>query len=136
MKYWIVKSPFRTRTWNDVLTSGVFQLYGIRNHQARKNISKMGKGDLALFYSSAEGRKILGIMRVASSPFGDPTSESNKWLAVKFKPFKTFEKPVSRSDIKEHSSLFQIRLIKQPRLSVVQISAKEFQLIESLSNNK
>jgi len=33
MKYWVVRSPFKTRTWEDTLMAGVFSLYGIRGNR-------------------------------------------------------------------------------------------------------
>ena len=44
MKYWFIRSPFKTRKWEDILMSGVFNLYGIRNYSAKNNIAKIKKG--------------------------------------------------------------------------------------------
>ena len=38
MKYWFIRSPFRTLRWEDVLMSEVFNLYGIRSNAAKKNV--------------------------------------------------------------------------------------------------
>lgn len=40
--------------------AGVFHLYGIRGNAARKNISLMEKGEMALWYSSSAGKKVYG----------------------------------------------------------------------------
>ena len=129
MNYWLVKSPFRTRSWPDVLVKGSFKLYGIRNHQAKNNISKMQPGDETLFYHGPSGKEIFGIMNVVKPAYPDPTTNSPGWLAIDFEPVKTFETPVLLSQIKALPELHNIGLIKQPRLSVISLSKKEFDAI-------
>ena|SRR3990167_6330250 len=136
MSYWLVKSPFRTRSWPDVLVKGSFKLYGIRNHQAKNNISMMQRGDIALFYHSRSGKNVFGIMQVSKPPYQDPTTNNANWLAIDFKPIKTFETPISLGQIKTEPTLQNIGLIKQPRLSVIRLSKNEFEKIANLVNLK
>ena len=134
MNYWLVKSPFKTRNWQDVLMSGVFKLYGIRNHQAKNNISMMQRGDFALFYHSRSGKNVFGTMQVVRPPYQDPTTKDTNWLAIDFKPTKTFENPISLGQIKTEPTLQNIGLIKQPRLSVIRLSKNEFEKIINLKS--
>ena len=136
MNYWLIKSPFRTRSWPDVLVKGSFRLYGIRNHQAKNNISMMQQGDLALFYHSRSGKNVFGIMQVSKPPYQDPTTSAAHWLAIDFEPIKTFESPISLGQIKTEPTLQGIGLIKQPRLSVMRLSKNEFEKIINLANLK
>lgn len=129
MQYWLVKSPFRTRSWVDVLMKGTFKLYGIRNHQAKNNIARMEPGDEALYYHGPSGKQIFGIMQVAKLPFPDPTTATPSWLAVDFEPVKTFEHPVTLEQIKIEPALQNIPLVKQPRLSVMQLERAVFEHI-------
>lgn len=129
MNYWLVKSPFRTRSWPDVLVKGSFKLYGIRNHQAKNNILKMQPGDEALFYHGPSGKQIYGIMNVVKSAYPDPTTNAPGWLAIDFEPVKTFEPSVLLNQIKALPELHNIGLVKQPRLSVISLSKKEFDTI-------
>ncbi|HHT9115121.1 MAG: EVE domain-containing protein [Planctomycetes bacterium] len=136
MNYWLIKSPFRTRSWPDILIKGSFKLYGIRNHQAKNNISMMQRGDVALFYHSRSGKNVFGIMQVSKPPYQDPTTKDANWLAIDFKPIKTFETPISLGRIKAEPTLQGIGLIKQPRLSVIRLSKNEFEKIINLVNSK
>jgi len=132
MSYWFVKSPFKHHSWEEILLKGKFQLFGIRNFQARNNIIKMEIGEKALFYSSSNGRKIFGIMEVFSKPYSDPSTKSERWFAIDFKPIKTFPKPIVLEKIKE---LFpEHKIITQARVSVVVVSVTEFREIEQLGN--
>jgi predicted RNA-binding protein with PUA-like domain len=128
MAYWLVKSPFRSRTWARVVAAGQFQLYGIRNAQARNNIAQMQPGDEALFYFQ---QTIWGIMHVASEPTPDTTSASEKWLAITFEPVRTLEPPVSLETIRTISVFQSNLLLRQPRLSVISLTEEHWQHIIS-----
>lgn len=131
MRYWIVKNPFKTRKWKDILIKGNFKLYGIRNHQAKNNISQMKKDDIVLFYNSNENKSIIGTMKVINEAYQDNTS-NEKWFSIDFKPTKTFEKPLKLEDIKRCVELKEIALIKQPRLSVFEIEEDEYKIINDV----
>lgn len=133
MTYWLVKSPFRTRSWQDVLVKGIFKLYGIRNHQAKNNISKMKTGDKAFFYHGPSGKQIYGIMKVNKPAYPDPTTDDANWLAIDFEPVKTFEIPVKLEQIRSFPELQNIVLLKQPRVMVSPLTKDAFQKIEKIA---
>ena len=126
MAYWLVKSPFRSRTWARVVAAGQFQLYGIRNIQARNNIAQMQPGDETLFYFQ---QTIWGIVRVASEPVTDATSANEKWLSITFVPTQTLEQSVSLETVKTMPSFQTSPLLRQPRLSVVSLNEQQWQEI-------
>lgn len=136
MNYWLVKSPFRSRSWPHVLLQNVFKLYGIRNRQARNYIAQMAADDRALYYHSAAGRLVLGIMRVKAPAFPDPTSNNPEWLSVEFEPEITFEHPVTFEQLKSTDALCELKLFKQPRLSVMPLTEAEYLAIQELSVQK
>ena len=130
MSYWFVKSPFKHHSWEEILLKGKFQFFGIRNYQARNNIRKMEIGEKVLFYSSSNGRKVFGIMEVSTKAYSDPSTKSEKWFAIDFKPIKTFAKPITLDKIRKQYPNHKI--IKQARVSVVEVSEVEFESIEEL----
>ena len=133
MQYWLVKSPFRNRSWPYVLLQGVFKLYGIRNRQARNYLAQMSTDDNALFYHSAAGRFILGIMRVKAPAYPDPTSSNPEWLSIEFAPEITFEHPITLEQLKVTEGLQELKLFKQPRLSVMPLTEAEYLEIEKIT---
>ena len=102
---------------------------GVRNYQARNNLSKMRKGDNCFFYHSNIGKEIVGIVEVIKTAFIDPTDKTKKFLAVKVRYTKSFKKPVSLEKIKRIPALAHISLIKQSRLSVMPIDTKSWKII-------
>ena len=136
MKYWLVKSePFKY-SWNMMLKDKVTYWDGVRNYKARNNLKLMKKGDLVLFYHSNEGKEIVGITKVVKEYYQDPTTEDEKWVVVDLRVDKTLKRPISLKEIKGDNSLKDIGLIRQSRLSVMEIKKEHFKYIINLSNEK
>lgn len=130
MNYWFVKSPFRTRSWQDVLVKGIFKLYGIRNHQSKNNISKMKSGDKALY---CYNRQIYGITQVIRKAYPDPTTDNTDWLAIDFEPTKTFEMPIFLNQLRMIPMLAEAGFLKQPRVMVSPLTMETFEKISDIA---
>ncbi len=134
MKYWLVKSePFKY-SWEQFEKDKETFWDGVRNYQARNNLREMKKGDLVLWYHSNEGKEIVGIAKVSKEAYQDPTTEDPNWVVVNLKPFKKLKKSVSLEIIKAHPNLQQIGLVRQGRLSVMSLTAEEFDVILALGS--
>ena len=66
MAYWLMKSEPETWSWEQQKKEGRkgAEWDGVRNFQARNNMRKMQKGDLAFFYHSGEEKAVVGIVKV------------------------------------------------------------------------
>lgn len=129
MNYWLVKfAPFRY-SWEDILRNGKFEIYSVRNPQARNNLKSMRMGDEVLFYHSQEGNCIMGKMKVIEEAHQDKTTEDSRWVSVTFEPVMTFEIPISLSGIKNMKGLENIGLIKQQRLAVMKLNVIEYEIL-------
>ncbi len=134
MNYWLVKfAPFRY-SWNDVLRNGKFEIYSVRNAQARNNLKVMQLNDEVLFYHSQEGNSIMGKMKVIEEAHQDKTTDDARWVSVTFEPIESFKKPIALSQIKATKELENIALIKQPRLAVMSIKKEEYEILLSIAN--
>jgi predicted RNA-binding protein with PUA-like domain len=136
MNYWLVKSEPFEYSWEEFLRDGWTYRDGVRNYQARNNLSKMQKGDLVLFYHSNEGLEVVGIAKVIKEAYQDPTIDDKRWIVVDLEPVETLEKPVSLNEIKKDKRLKDIALIKQSRLSVMPINREEFTIIVAKGREK
>ncbi|MFA7381739.1 MAG: EVE domain-containing protein [Bacteroidia bacterium] len=136
MNYWLVKSePFKY-SWEQFVKDKKTFWDGVRNYQARNNLRGMKKGDLVLWYHSNEGKEIVGIAKVAKEHYQDPTTEDPNWVVVDLSPFKKLKNPVTLEQIKADKRLQNIGLVKQGRLSVMSMTAEEFDMILELSERK
>lgn len=131
MNYWLVKSEPDAYSFDDLVKDGKTDWTGVRNYQARNNLRAMKLGDKVLFYHSVSEKSVVGLSEVSREEFPDPTDE--KWIAVEIKPIKKVTKPVSLDQIKVEKSLENIALIKQSRLSVMPLTAAEYDTIIKLS---
>lgn len=129
MNYWLVKSEPNTWSWDDQLRDKRTFWDGVRNYQASNNMKKMKKGDLSLFYHSGKDREVVGIVRIVKEYYPDHTDKTGKFGMVDVEAMATLPQPVPLKDIKAESSLRDIALVKQPRLSVMPIPKAAFELI-------
>jgi predicted RNA-binding protein with PUA-like domain len=120
-------------SFNDLIREGATEWTGVRNFQARNNLRAMKTGDRVLFYHSVSEKSVAGVAEVSREAFPDSTDETGKWIAVEIKPTEKFAKPVLLDKIKTHGKLQKIGLIKQSRLSVMPLSADEFEIILSIA---
>lgn len=134
MNHWLVKSEPVKYSWEKFLKEGSTIWDGVRNYQARNNLKAMKKGDLVLFYHSNEGMQVVGIAKVIKEHYQDPTTSDPNWVSVDLKPFKTLKKPVTLSQIKADQRLENTGLVKQGRLSVMQLKREEFDRILELGS--
>ena len=86
----------------------------------------MRQGDEVLFYHSGEDKAVVGIARVKRPAYPDPTASEGDWSAVDLVPIKALARPVTLAEIKQAPRLRKMHLIRQPRLSVMPLTAAEF----------
>ena len=134
MKYWLLKSEPNVWSIDQQQQAGNKGAMwdGVRNYQAANNLKKMKVGDLCFFYHSNIGKEIVGIVKVIKESFIDPTDKLKKFVAVQIKFVKKLKKPVTLENIKKISSLSQLPLIKQSRLSVMPIDSKSWKILNRL----
>lgn len=129
MNYFLVKSePFKY-SWDQFNKDERTFWDGVRNYQARNNMKLMKEGDLVLFYHSNEGKNVVGIAKVVREYYQDPTTDDVNWVVVDLSPVEALKNPVTLEQIKAEESLKDISLIRQGRLSVMQLKAAEFDKI-------
>tara|TARA_B100001027_G_scaffold146819_1_gene102590 strand:+ start:676 stop:1080 length:405 start_codon:yes stop_codon:yes gene_type:complete len=133
MQYWLLKSEPEAWSWSMQVKEKTAMWDGVRNYQARNNLKKMNKGDLCFFYHSVSERSIVGIVKVVKEFYIDPTDNTNKFVAVDVKAVKKLKKAVSLDQIKKIKKLQNIALIKQSRLSVMELKKVEWDLILKMS---
>jgi len=129
MNYFLVKSePFKY-SWEQFNKDGRTFWDGVRNYQARNNLKLMKEGDLVLFYHSNEGNHVVGIAKVVREFYQDPTTDDANWVVVDLVPVETLKHPVTLEQIKAEESLKDISLVRQGRLSVMELRATDFDKI-------
>lgn len=135
MNYWLVKSEPETYSWGNLVKDGKTVWDGVRNYAARNFLQQMQKGDLVLFYHSVSEKAVVGLAKVETEAFPDPSiPEDPRWLSVELVPVRDFKDAVTLSQIKNDQRLQNLPLIRQSRLSVMPVKAEEFEVILGLGN--
>lgn len=132
--FWLVKQEPSDYSWADFVADGSTSWTGVRNFAARNNLRRMSKGDEVLFYHSGEDKAVVGIAKVARTAYRDTTAKEGDWSAVDLVPVKALPQPVTLREIKAKPALKNIALVRQSRLSVMPLAAKEFGFIVQMAS--
>ncbi len=131
MKYWLLKTEPNEWSWKNQIERGAngSEWDGVRNYEARNNLKKMKLKDQFFFYHTGDEKKIVGIAKVIKEFFPDKNDITGKFGSIMVQSHKSFKVSVSLNDIKNHSLLRHLVLLKQSRLSVMPIDSKSWKII-------
>jgi len=136
MAYWLVKSEPSVYSWDQLVKEKQTCWSGVRNYAARINLRAMKKGDEVLYYHSNEGVEIVGIAKVISEAYPDPTTDDDRWVAVDIKAHKKLKKPVSLIQLKADGRFANMDLVRLGRLSVGTVKPEEWEMLMKLAGEK
>jgi len=149
MTYWLIKSEPDAYSIDDLERDGREMWDGIRNYQARNTMrDDMKIGDEVFFYhSNCKEPGIVGIAKVASEPYPDPTQfdkkskyfdpksdkENPRWCLVDVEFVRKTKRNLTLREIKATKSLDDMILTRKGnRLSIMPVSKKHWTKILSL----
>ncbi len=149
MAYWLMKSEPDAYSIDDLARDGREPWDGIRNYQARNMMrDEMKVGDEVFFYhSSCKEPGIVGIMKVASEPYADPTqfdkaskyydpkssADDPRWCLVDVEFVRKLDRTIPLSEIRETEGLDGLLLTRRGnRLSIMPVERKHWRKLLSL----
>jgi len=129
VNFWLLKTEPENWSWNQQVESGNkgVKWNGVRNFQALKNLKKMKVGDKCFFYHTGKIRSIIGIAEILKEAFPDKTNK--KFVSVVVKALYPLKREVSLQEIKKNKDFRDFPLVKQSRLSVMQVDLKYWKKI-------
>jgi predicted RNA-binding protein with PUA-like domain len=127
--YWLVKTEPEAFGWEQQVAHGVEPWTGVRNHTAKNHLKAMRKGDRAFFYHSGSTREIVGVVEVVREAYPDPTAQDGGWVCVDVRTVGPMPRPVTLAAIKADPKLADMVLVRQSRLSVMPVSAAQWEHI-------
>jgi predicted RNA-binding protein with PUA-like domain len=151
-RYWLMKSEEDEYSIRDLERDGKTRWVGVRNYEARNYMRDgMKPGDLILYYhSNAKPSGVVGVARVASEPYPDPTQfdpksgyfdekateEEPRWMLVDVEFVEAFPRVVPLREIKARDELQDMVLVRRMRLSVQPVEAEEFRLVKKMAKTE
>ncbi|MBD3281455.1 EVE domain-containing protein [Candidatus Uhrbacteria bacterium] len=129
MAYWLVKTNPEVFSWEMLKESGKTRWDGVRNYQARNNLREMKPGDLALMFHTDPEPGVVGVMKIVSEAYDDPTTSEGNWSVIDVEPLVEMTRPVSQDEIRNTPVLNILPIKSQPKLSVMPVSEEQWELI-------
>jgi predicted RNA-binding protein with PUA-like domain len=124
--HWLLKTEPSTYSWNDLEREKSAVWDGVSNPVALKNIAAMKAGDDALIYHTGDEKAVVGLARVTKAAYPDPKAKDPKLLVVDLAPVKRLGRQVTLQEIKADATFRESPLVRQGRLSVVQLNEEQF----------
>ena len=149
MTYWLMKSEPDAYSIDDLARDGREKWDGIRNYQARNMMrDEMKIGEEIFFYhSNCKEPGIVGIARVASAPYPDPTQfdkkskyydaksskDNPRWCLVDVEFVRKLKRTITLTELKAQKTLADMILTRKGnRLSIMPVARKHWNKILSL----
>ena len=143
---WLLKTEAETFSIDDLARVKKEPWSGVRNFVARNHLKAMEVGDQCFIYHTGKEKSIVGIAKVVSEPYADPTQFDKKspyfdpkskkekplWWLVDVAFVKKLKRPIALSEIKIDPALSSMILLHAPRLSVQPVSEMHFKYITTL----
>ena len=131
MNFWLLKTEPEDWSWQQQVESGSkgIEWNGVRNFQAAKNLRNMKIGDKCFFYHTGKVKSIVGIVQIIREAFPDKTDKKKKFVSVIVKALYPLKREVSLQEIKKNKDFRDFPLVKQSRLSVVEVNLKYWKKI-------
>ena len=131
MRYWLMKTEPSEWSWYQQVKSGSkgSEWNGVRNFQAAKNLKNMKIGDKCFFYHTGEIKSIIGVVEVIKEAFLDKSDRTKKFVSVIVKALYPLKREVSLKKIKKDKGFRDFSLVKQSRLSVMEVDLKYWKKI-------
>lgn len=125
---WLFKEEPDHYAYEDLERDGETRWEGVKNALALKNLRQAQVGDRVLYYHTGKVRAIVGEAQVAAA--------DAQAGAVKITPVKRWERPVTLERIKKEPSLASWELVRMSRLSVMPVTAEQWQKVVELRDSE
>jgi predicted RNA-binding protein with PUA-like domain len=148
-RYWLLKTEPSAYSFERLRHEGMTPWTGVRNFQARNNMTEMRLGDLALFYhSSVAEPAAVGICKVVKTAYPDFTQferdgeyfdgrakpDKPIWFMVDVAYVEAFKNAVTLARMRAEPRLVGMALLRRgQRLSVQPVMPHEWKIVLELA---
>jgi len=126
---WLFKTEPSEFSYHDLERQKRTVWDGVSNNLALKNLREVRLGDQILIYHSGNDKAIVGLAEAVSDPYPDPKENDDKVVVVNITPKRKFDRPIPLAKIKVADALREFDLVRLPRLSVMPVNDKQWQVL-------
>lgn len=127
-QYWLIKTEPSTYSFSDLERDGQTTWDGIKNALALIHLRAMREGDGVLVYHSGKDKAAVGRGIVVGPPRTD-----GKVTVVDVRCEGRLKAPVTLAQIRQEPDLAGLPLMRNTRLSVMPVTAEEWEAVDRLS---
>lgn len=131
MARWVFLADPKSYGWDDLIEEGTAVWDGIANRSAQNRLREARPQDLVLVYHTAPDKAIVGVARVKSSPYPDPSAEDR--VVVDLEPVTALERPLPLAEIRGDEGLAGMGFVRMPRVAVHRVSDEEWERVMELT---
>src|SRR5689334_12210621 len=125
--YWIFTADPHHYHWDTLFVKGKEMWHGGSKADAIRALKQVRKGDRVLCYHSAPERSLYSIAEVTRDPYPDPHDRDGKNLVADLRAFEKLPRQVSLAEMRANPALKKMKLLKNVRLIVSQLTDQEYQ---------
>lgn len=133
MAAWLLKTEPSTYSLDDLERAKKTRWDGVSNPAALNNIKRMQPGERCFIYHTGDEKQIVGIAKIESPPYADPSSARLRVIDLSFD--KRLKKPVTLAQIKADPVFADWLLVRQGRLSVVPTTAQIWKRVMDMAGS-
>jgi len=133
MAIWLLKTEPNVYSYADLEREGETMWDGVTQNHALQNLRKIAAGDTAIIYHTGDERACVGIAAVTRGFYVNPEFDDAKLAVCDVRATSRLPKPVTLAEIKAHPVLKNWDLARLARLSVVEVSEEQWQILQELA---
>ena len=126
MAHWILKTEPSEYGFSDLVRDRRTRWEGVSNPVALKHLRSMLEGDEALIYHTGNEKSLIGLARIASAPYPDPSGKDPRLVVVDIEARGPLPRHVTLAEIKADPAFKDLGLVRVPRLSVVPVEPAQW----------
>ena len=123
-RHWVLKTEPSEYAYSDLVRERRTRWEGVSNPVALKHLRSMQEGDEVMIYHTGNEKALVGLARVVSAPYPDPSDA--KLVVVDVEPARPLPKAVPLAAIKAEPAFAELGLVRAPRLSVVPVEPAQW----------
>jgi predicted RNA-binding protein with PUA-like domain len=128
--YWIFSADPHHYHWDTLFVKGKEMWHGAESKpDALRALKQVRKGDRVLCYHSAPERTLYSIAEITRDPYPDPHDRKEKNLVADLRAFDRLPRQVTLAELRANPALKKMKLLKNVRVLVSQITEAEYQEI-------
>jgi predicted RNA-binding protein with PUA-like domain len=132
-RHWILKTEPSAYGFSDLVRDRRTRWEGVSNPVALKHLRSMLGGDDALIYHTGNEKSLIGLARIASAPYPDPSQKDERLVVVDVEAGKALPRQVSLAEIKADPGFKDLGLVRLSRLSVVPVEPDQWKRLLAMA---